>query len=137
MAILRVVSNSGARTPGVDSDPLEHAGGQVGRFPHAAPARLSAAAAPQGVHPKSNGQTRPLGIPTLADRAMQALYLLGLDPHRGDAGRRQFLRLSAGTVLCDALDECHKSSWSRRQPDVESWKGISKPASIESAMTGC
>jgi RNA-directed DNA polymerase len=30
--------------------------------------------------PKRNGQQRPLGIPTMRDRAMQARYLLGLDP---------------------------------------------------------
>lgn len=29
---------------------------------------------------KSNGKLRPLGIPTLKDRAMQALYHMALDP---------------------------------------------------------
>ncbi|MEG6637376.1 group II intron reverse transcriptase/maturase, partial [Pseudomonas aeruginosa] len=30
--------------------------------------------------PKSDGRERPLGIPTMTDRAMQALYLLALSP---------------------------------------------------------
>jgi len=30
--------------------------------------------------PKSHGKKRPLGIPTMKDRAMPALYLQALDP---------------------------------------------------------
>lgn len=80
LAILRVVSNSGAKTPGVD--------GVLWNTPEAKSTAFSALRRhgyrPQPLRrvyiPKSNGQRRGLGIPTMADRAMQALYLLGLDP---------------------------------------------------------
>src|SRR6202166_2936434 len=80
LAILRVVSNSGAKTPGVD--------GVLWNTPEAKSDAFSALRRhgyqPQPLRrvyiPKSNGKQRPLGIPVMADRAMQALYLLGLDP---------------------------------------------------------
>src|SRR3954465_1268433 len=80
LAILRVVSNSGAKTPGVD--------GVLWNTPEAKSAAFSALRRhgyqPQPLRrvyiPKSNGKRHPLGIPTMTDRAMQALYLLGLDP---------------------------------------------------------
>src|SRR5204863_4938392 len=80
LAILRVVSNSGAKTPGVD--------GVIWNTPEAKSAAFGTLRRhgyrPQPLRrvyiPKSNGKQRPLGIPTMRDRAMQALYLLGLDP---------------------------------------------------------
>ena len=80
LAILRVVSNSGAKTPGVD--------GILWNTPEAKSAAFGTLRRhgyqPQPLRrvyiPKSNGKRRGLGIPTMTDRAMQALYLLGLDP---------------------------------------------------------
>jgi RNA-directed DNA polymerase len=80
LAILRVVSNSGAKTPGVD--------GILWNTPEAKSAAFGTLRRhgyrPQPLRrvyiPKSNGKVRGLGIPTMTDRAMQALHLLGLDP---------------------------------------------------------
>lgn len=80
LAVRRVTENQGKRTAGVDQEiwtspahkakaieSLRHKGYQ------AQPLRRL-------YIPKSNGKKRPLGIPTMKDRAMQALYLLALDP---------------------------------------------------------
>lgn len=80
LAVKRVTENRGKRTPGIDSKiwstpaakskgalTLKHRGYQ-----------------PQPLRriyiPKSNGKKRPLGIPTMRDRAMQSLWKLALEP---------------------------------------------------------
>ena len=80
LAVKRVTSNKGRNTPGVDGEiwpsPGAKSKGMLSlrrRGYHPAPLRRI-------YIPKSNGKRRPLGIPTLHDRAMQALYLLALDP---------------------------------------------------------
>jgi RNA-directed DNA polymerase len=80
LAILRVVRNSGAKTAGVD--------GVLWNTPESKSAAFSTLRRhgyrPRPLRrvsiPKGNGKRRGLGIPTRADRAMQALHLLGLDP---------------------------------------------------------
>ena len=80
LAVRRVTENQGKRTAGVDrvlwdtpdakwkaANGLKHHGYK--------PRPLR-----RVFIPKSNGRERPLGIPTMTDRAMQALYLLALAP---------------------------------------------------------
>lgn len=80
VAVRRVTENTGKRTPGVDgktwSTPDEKWKGMCNLSPRSY--------RPQPLRriyiPKSNGKKRPLGILTLRDRAMQALWLLALEP---------------------------------------------------------
>lgn len=80
LAVKRVTGNQGKRTPGVD--------GRTWSTPEAKHKAIGLlkrrAYQPQPLRrvyiPKANGKLRPLGIPTMNDRAMQALYLLALAP---------------------------------------------------------
>ncbi len=80
LAIKMVISNKGSRTPGVDGVKWRTPG-QRWLAAIALQSRGYRAQPLRRINiPKKNGQTRPLGIPTLHDRAMQALYALGLKP---------------------------------------------------------
>jgi RNA-directed DNA polymerase len=80
VAVRRVTENQGKNTPGMDNVVWNN------------PAKKSQAISElqhSGYHPqplkrvfipKSDGRLRPLSIPTMKDRAMQALHLLALDP---------------------------------------------------------
>ena len=59
--------------------------------------------------PKSSdpSKLRPLGIPTMTDRAMQALYLLGLDPIVETTADANSYGFRSQRCCADALEQCH------------------------------
>ena len=80
LAVKKVLSSKGAKAAGIDgklyktnAEKLQLAKSLNQRGYKAMPLR-------RVYIPKSNGKKRPLGIPTLYDRAMQELYLLALEP---------------------------------------------------------
>ncbi|MEZ3184857.1 group II intron reverse transcriptase/maturase [Pseudomonas sp. LM13] len=80
LAVRRVTENQGKRTAGVDrvlwDTPDAKWKAAQGLKRHGYQPRPLR----RVFIPKSNGKERPLGIPTMTDRAMQALYLLALAP---------------------------------------------------------
>jgi N-terminal domain of reverse transcriptase len=105
LAVKRVTENRGKRTPGVDgkiwSSPAAKWNGMQSlrhRGYRARPLR-------RVYIPKSNGKKRPLGIPCMCCRALQALWKLALEPVAESPGGSELLRISART-----LDRrCHRT----------------------------
>jgi RNA-directed DNA polymerase len=109
-AILRVTTNAGASTPGVDGDcwdtpELKAAAFSKLRRHGYQPQPLRRVYIPKSSDPS---KLRPLGIPTITDRAMQALYLLGLDPIGETTADANSYGFRSQRCCADALDQCHK-----------------------------
>ena len=81
LAVRRVTENQGKRTAGVDRELWDS---PTRKWEAISQLKQRRGYKPQPLRrvyiPKSNGKERPLGIPTMLDRAMQALHLLGLEP---------------------------------------------------------
>ncbi len=116
LAVKRVTENQGKRTPGVDgktwTTPQEKATAiqmlrQRGYHPH--PLRRI-------YIPKSNGGKRPLSIPCMSCRAMQALYLLALDPIAETISDPNSYGFRKERSPADAIEQCFTVLGKKRSP---------------------
>lgn len=80
LAVRRVTENRGRKTPGIDRQTWSTPEDKWGAVESLGIKRYRPAPLRRIYIPKANGEKRPLGIPTMRDRAMQALHLLALDP---------------------------------------------------------
>jgi RNA-directed DNA polymerase len=109
LAVRRVTVNDGRKTPGVD--------GELWDTPHKKLQGVISLTArgyrPMPLRriyiPKANGKLRPLGIPTMRDRAMQALYLLSLDPVAETTADQNSYGFRQGRSCADAIEQCFTS----------------------------
>src|SRR5947209_6845138 len=107
LAVRRVTENQGKRTPGVDGEIWDTPAKKTKAVHslkqdsyHPLPLR-------RVYIPKSNGKKRPLGIPTMKDRAMQALYLLALDPIAETQADPNSYGFRRERCCADAIDQTH------------------------------
>ncbi|HEV8718965.1 MAG TPA: group II intron reverse transcriptase/maturase [Candidatus Binatia bacterium] len=109
VAVKRVVENTGKKTPGVDGERWETpeqkaaAVARIGQWHRYHPRPLLRIAIP-----KKNGQQRLLSIPTLEDRARQAVYLQALQPLAETQGDPNSYGFRPKRRCADAIDQCFK-----------------------------
>jgi RNA-directed DNA polymerase len=107
LAVRRVTTNRGAKTPGVDNVTWRTDRQKL----HAADNLKRHGYRPQPLRriyiPKKNGKLRPLSIPTLHDRAMQALHALALAPVAETLADPNSYGFREGRSCADALRHVH------------------------------
>ncbi|MBB72701.1 MAG: group II intron reverse transcriptase/maturase [Legionellales bacterium] len=108
LAVKRVTENRGSKTAGVDGKRCETPR-QKSQLSQSLKRKGYRAQPLRRVYiPKKNGKRRPLGIPTIKDRAMQALYLQALEPiaeTRADPNSYGFRRMRSTN---DAIEQCFR-----------------------------
>jgi RNA-directed DNA polymerase len=127
LAVKRVTENQGSRTAGVD--------GRIWSTPAAKSKAIQSLQRrgykPQPLRriyiPKANGKLRPLGIPTMKDRAMQALHLLALAPVAETTADKNSYGFRPERSTADAVDQCQ----------IALGKGQSAQWVLEGDIKGC
>ncbi len=107
LAVKRVTSNGGGCTPGVDKEIWDTPKAKMQAITQLK--RRGYQPMPlRRVHiKKSNGKLRPLGIPTMKDRAMQALYLMALEPVSETTADTRSYGFRKERCCMDAIQQCH------------------------------
>jgi RNA-directed DNA polymerase len=127
LAVKRVTSNQGKNTPGVDGVLWKTAKDKMKTIASLRQHGYKAQPLRRTYIPKKNGKMRPLSIPTMYDRAMQALYKLALAPVAETTADRNSYGFREDRSCADAV--------------AAAFNALSKPNSatwiLEGDITGC
>jgi RNA-directed DNA polymerase len=136
LAVKRVTSNKGKKTPRIDGILWEGARAKWG----AVLSLRRRGYKPQPLRriyiPKNNGKKRPLSIPTMYDRAIQALYKPALAPVAETTAGRNSYGFREGRGCADAIAATSMLCQSLTR-QLGCAKTISRDALTTSHMSGC
>jgi len=106
VAVKRVTENRGKKTPGVDGTIWSTTELKMNAVLSLNRKGYKPSPQRRVFIPKANGKRRPLGIPTMKDRAMQALYLLALEPVAETLADKNSYGFRKERCTADALQQC-------------------------------
>ena len=118
LAVKRVTTNKGKYTPGTDGEVWDTSKTKSQGIKNLRQRGYRSKPLRRIYIPKANGKRRPLGIPTMTDRAMQALYLMGLSPVAETTGDAHSYGFRTYRSAADAIGQIfilmanrHASQW--------------------------
>lgn len=106
LAIRRVTENRGKKTSGIDGELWDTPQKKYEAIGQLRAKRYRAKPVKRIKIPKGNGKKRPLGIPTMFDRAMQALYLQTLEPISETKADLHSYGFRPFRGCADAIEQC-------------------------------
>ncbi len=109
LAVKRVTSNKGKRTAGVDGITWSTAKEKLNAIITLKRKRYSPKPLRRIYIPKKNGKKRPLSIPTMIDRTMQALYKFALEPVAETLADPNSYGFRLYRRCADAIGQCYIS----------------------------
>ncbi len=116
LAVKRVTSNKGSKTPGVDGVILQTARQKISAV-HDLKRRDYNPSPLRRIHiPKKSGKLRPLSIPTQKDRAMQALWQAALVPVAEERADPNAYGFRPKRSTHDAREQCFNALAKRKSP---------------------
>ncbi len=106
LAVKKVTGNSGSKTAGVDGVTWTTSKQKMKAVLDLGKLGYKTQPLRRVYIPKRNGQLRPLSIPTMKCRAMQALYLLGLEPISETLADPNAYGFRPKRSTADAIEQC-------------------------------
>ncbi|MBP9777727.1 MAG: group II intron reverse transcriptase/maturase [Rickettsiaceae bacterium] len=127
LAVKKVTTNNGAKTSGIDKIVWQYNTQKISAVHQLKKRGYKALAVRRVYIPKKDGMQRPLGIPSMLDRAMQALYTLALEPIAETLADKHSYGFRPNRSCQDAIDQCFLSL---RQKTSSTWV-------LEGDIKGC